>query len=259
MLRPPRRDKQEADGLARGGRKTSLSHPDQQPDGRHMRRRYAFFIGAGLLFLSAILALVVVGKRDGQNADNNNNNSGGESVPAPNLNTDAYTTTSKEFVKTHQANVQVLRHDKSGMTVMTMVPTKDTANDATFGLNFRTIPGNQHGTAHVVEQALFDGSDSYPIKDVFNQLERGSLQTHMDTFTGRDRTSFVVSSRNAADFVNSMRVYLDAVFHPHFVHLENRWIFRQEGWRLEIYNNTDVIIKGYVRESSWRVESVNNE
>jgi hypothetical protein len=248
MLRPPtRRNKQDVDGLIRGGKQTTnLSNPNRDHDGRHMRRRYVFFFGFGLFVVSAIIAVIVVGKRDAGDPAN----SGGDSVPASTLNLKAYTIHKDEFFESHQAQVQVLKHDKSGMTIMTMVTKKDTVNDATFGLNFRTIPDNNHGTAHIVEQALFDGSDHYPVKDVFNQLERGSLQTHMDTFTGRDRTSFVVSSRNAADFVNSMRVYLDAVFHPHFVHPENRWIFRQEGWRLEIFNNTDVIIKGYVRESN---------
>lgn len=252
MLRPPRRDKVESDGLARGGKQTQTSLSNsiggaEEHDGRHMRRRYVFFFGLGLLVVSAGIAALVVGTSGGDNANTSGNGGGGDdSIPAPSptVTSDAYTQTSKAFIETHQANVQVLKHDKSGMTVMTMIPTKDTTNDATFGLNFRTIPDNHHGTAHIVEHALFDGSNQYPVKDVLNQLERGSLQTHMDTFTGKDRTSFVVSSRNKVDFVNSMKVYLDAVFHPNFVHPEGRWIFRQEGWRLEIVNNTDVIIKG---------------
>jgi hypothetical protein len=250
MLRPPRRDKEESDGLVRGGKKTtSLSNPStssQQPDGRRMRRRYVFFLGLGLVFASAMIAFLVVGKRDGRNAnDAAQTNGDGDSVPTLTFNPDSYTVTSEAaFIESHQANVQVLKHGKSGMTVMAMVTT--TSNDATFGLNFRTIPDNQHGTAHVVEQALMDGSDQYPVKDCLNQLERGSLQTYIKTLTGKDRSSFVVSSRNKADFGNSIKVYLDAVFYPQFLHPQGRWIFRQEGWRLEIINTTQVIIKGYV-------------
>ena len=210
-----------------------------------MRRRYVFFVGLGLLLVSAIIAsLVLFGgkKNSGDNGDD------GNSVPTPiKFNSDAYNEISNtNLVESHHATVQVLRHKKSGMTVMTMVTSTD--DDATFGLNFRTIPDNHHGTAHIVEQALMDGSDQYPVKDVLNQLERGSLQTYIKTLTGRDRSSFVVSSRNKADFRHSIQVYLDAVFYPQFVHPQGRWIFRQEGWRLEVLNNTNVIIKGYVKD-----------
>ena len=258
MLRPPRRDKSEgsSDGLARGGKQTTTNLSNSSThDGRHMRRRYVLFFGLGLLVVSAILASVVLfgGKNNETSGGEDGSDGDGNSIPTPIFNTDAYTViSSTPLVESHQANVELLKHTKSGMTVMTMV-TSTSTNDATFGLNFRTIPDNHHGTAHIVEQALMDGSDQYPVKDVLNQLERGSLQTYIKTMTGRDRSSFLVSSRNKADFKHSMQVYLDAVFYPQFVHPQGRWIFRQEGWRLEVINKTEVIIKGYVTQSNHTV------
>ena len=115
-----------------------------------------------------------------------------------------------------------------------------------FGLNFRTVPDNNRGAMHVVDQSLLSGSKNYPIRNPFNQLQRGSLQTYIDSWTHKDRTAFVVASRNKTDFRHSFKVYLDAVFHPLFVQDDQKWIFRQEGWRLEVSDNKDIWLSGYV-------------
>ena len=55
----------------------------------------------------------------------------------------------------------------------------------------------------------------------------------MDSWTDKDRSGFLYSSRNKQDFQNGIHVYLDAVFHPLMLDDEHAWAFRQEGWRLE--------------------------
>jgi Zn-dependent M16 (insulinase) family peptidase len=92
------------------------------------------------------------------------------------------------------------------------------------------------------------GSVNYPVKDPFNQLKRGSLQTYSDTWTERDRTSFVVASKNLADFQNNLKVTIDAVFRPLFIDEKYKWIYRQEGWRLESPDHKHLIINGYVNQ-----------
>ena len=60
-----------------------------------------------------------------------------------------------------------------------------------------------------------------------------------------DKTVYPVSSRNNKDFINLMRVYLDAVFKP--LVIENPNAFYQEGWHYELNNIDDQpIYKGVV-------------
>ena len=131
------------------------------------------------------------------------------------------------------------------MNIVAMIPA-DPFQDATFGINFRTPSNGDDGVQSVVQRAIMAGSVKYPVKDPFNQLKRGSLQTYSDAWTEKDRTSFVVSSRNLADFHNNMKVTIDAVFHPLFIDEKYKWIYRQEGWRLDTVDNKHLLIKGYV-------------
>ena len=61
---------------------------------------------------------------------------------------------------------------------------------------------------------------------------KGSLNTFLNALTFPDKTCYPVASRNSRDFLNLMRVYLDAVFFPS-IH-EKPEIFRQEGWHYEL-------------------------
>ncbi|MBR6425848.1 MAG: insulinase family protein [Oscillospiraceae bacterium] len=61
------------------------------------------------------------------------------------------------------------------------------------------------------------------------ELLKSSVQTFLNAMTMADRTVFPVSSRNDRDFLNLIKVYLDAVFHPMIYHGPER--FLQEGWR----------------------------
>ena len=219
MLRPKRSKKKTTDGVM----KTSLSKP---ADGSALRRKYAI-AGAGLVVI--LIAVIVMVTKSGSNG----------STEVPNSSADIELDMSK-FEELHdydlpnqKATAKIYKHKKSHLQVMAVYP-EDTSGDAVFGLNFRTIPHNNHGTAHVVQRAVFSGSEKYPIKDPFNQLTHGSLQSYIDAFTGRDRTGFVVASRNLKDFRNSIDVFLDSVFKPRAVEEENSWIFRQEAWRVEV-------------------------
>ena len=43
---------------------------------------------------------------------------------------------------------------------------------------------------------------------------KSSMQTFLNAITFPDKTCYPVSSRNWKDFLNLMRVYMDAVLHP---------------------------------------------
>jgi hypothetical protein len=199
-------------------------------DGRQMRRRLALAAAACLLVLGLILFFTVGGGGSSKNDE------------SPDV-SEAYTLLSSQTIDDMQSTVTLYKHEASGMQVVTMIP-KDPDEDATFGINFRTPSESDDGTQYVVENSVLAGSVNYPVKDPFNQIKRGSLQTYMESWTERDRTSFVASTRNLADYKNIMAVMIDAVFHPLFIQEENKWIYRQEGWRLESPDGKALSING---------------
>jgi len=213
-------------------------------DGRMMRIRYAA-MAVGVITVICVLASALSGKKAGFSGTE-----GGVTaddflkIPkTPTAPSDAFEILAHQALDDLKSSVAVYRHKKSGMKIVTMIPA-DPYQHATFGINFRTPSERNDGAQVVVEKAILAGSVNYPVKDPFNQLKRGSLQTYSDTWTERDRTSFVVSSRNVADFRNNLKVTIDAVFHPLFIDEKYKWIYRQEGWRLETPDNKHLIING---------------
>ncbi len=134
------------------------------------------------------------------------------------------------------------RHKKSGARVLVV---KNSDENKVFFIGFRTPPEDSTGVAHIVEHTTLCGSDKFPVKDPFIELAKGSLNTFLNAFTYPDKTVYPVASCNDKDFANLMDVYLDAVFHPNFYHDER--IFRQEGWRYELFDEKeDIKLNGIV-------------
>jgi len=131
-----------------------------------------------------------------------------------------------------QADLVVYYHKKTYTEVMTLVP-DDIEQDSVFGISFRTLPESDNGVAHILMRSVLDGSKKFPLKDPFDELRRGSLQTYLKQFIFGDRTVYTCASRNSKDFSNLIAVNLDAVFDPSILQEHGSWIFRQEGWRLE--------------------------
>jgi hypothetical protein len=225
---------------------------EASPDGRKLRRKYAIGAAVALVVLAVIIGVVASNSNTGEASSSNSASAGSgpkefdpDKTPyeVPKTPTSAYELVSSDIIEESQAAVAVYKHTKTGMPVLTMIP-KDPNQDATFGINFRTPTEQDDGAQYVVENMVLAGSKNYPVKDPFNQVERGSLQTYWDTWINRDRTSFVVASRNLADFQNNIKVMIDAVFHPLFVDPEHKWIYRQEGWRIESPDGKHLKING---------------
>ena len=99
---------------------------------------------------------------------------------------------------------------------------------------FRTLPFDDSGVFHILEHSVLCGSKHFPVKEPFVELMKGSLNTFLNALTFPDKTCYPVASRNGRDFLNLMRVYLDAVFFPS-IH-EKPEIFQQEGWHYELHD-----------------------
>ena len=122
-----------------------------------------------------------------------------------------------------------MRHLKSGALLAWLDNNED---NKLFSVAFKTLPWDDTGVFHILEHSVLAGSEGYPVKEPFLDLLKSSMNTFLNAMTFPDKTMYPVSSRNEQDFINLMRVYLDAVFRP--LIYKNESIFRQEGWHFEL-------------------------
>ncbi|MDZ7345468.1 MAG: insulinase family protein [candidate division KSB1 bacterium] len=146
------------------------------------------------------------------------------------------------YVPEVNAECLYFEHVRSGAHLI-----KIAAADAnkTFSIAFKTLPNSDAGTPHILEHAVLNGSQNFPVKSPFDVLAKGSLNTFLNAMTGNDFTIYPVASMNEKDYFNLMHVYLDAVFFP-LIYQEPR-ILMQEGWHHELTDrNAEVVYRGVV-------------
>lgn len=153
----------------------------------------------------------------------------------------AYTLIKKENLEEYKSIGYLLSHNKTKARVMVL--TNDD-NNKVFNIGFRTPPADDSGIPHIMEHSVLCGSKSFPAKDPFVELCKGSLNTFLNAMTYSDKTVYPVASLNKKDFHNLMHVYLDAVFYPNIYDREE--IMMQEGWHYEIDDNGDLFVNGVV-------------
>ena len=134
-----------------------------------------------------------------------------------------------------------LEHEKSGARLVWLERQEE---NKTFCIAFRTLPSNDTGVFHILEHSVLCGSDRYPVKEPFVELMKSSMKTFLNAMTYPDKTVYPVSSRNHKDFLNLLRVYMDAVLHP--LIYSKPEIFRQEGWHYEMPEDGNPSYKGVV-------------
>jgi len=135
---------------------------------------------------------------------------------------------------------RLYRHSATGAEMLSLL--NDDENKV-FSINFRTTPQDSTGVAHILEHAVLNGSENYPVKEPFVELIKGSLKTFVNAFTFPDKTCYPVASQNLQDFYNLIDVYMDAVLHP----LIAPHILDQEGWHYGVDEDTgELVYKGVV-------------
>lgn len=130
-------------------------------------------------------------------------------------------------------NLREIVHEPTGAQVI-HIDYPDPEN--VFCISFKTLPENSNGVAHILEHTVLCGSEKYPVKDPFFFMQRRSLNTFMNAFTGNDFTAYTASSQIPEDFYNLFDVYLDATFFP----LLKKESFLQEGIRVELSDPADL-------------------
>lgn len=142
---------------------------------------------------------------------------------------EAYELLKSTFIDEINSDAYILRHKKSGARIMLL---SNDDNNKVFSIGFRTPPEDNTGLPHILEHSVLCGSDKYPVKEVFVELCKGSLNTFLNAMTYPDKTVYPVASCNDKDFVNLMDVYLSSVLHPSIY--DHPEIFMQEGWHYEL-------------------------
>ena len=138
----------------------------------------------------------------------------------------------------------VMYHMRHERTRLELVWIKRDEENCTFGIAFPTLPEDDTGVFHILEHSVLCGSERYPTKEPFVELMKTSMNTFLNAMTFPDKTYYPISSRNPKDFLNLMRVYLDAVFRP-LIYSKSE-IFRQEGWHYELDAEGRLSRKGVV-------------
>lgn len=121
----------------------------------------------------------------------------------------------------------IYRHHETGAEVLALA--SDESNK-TFAVGFATYPEDDTGVAHILEHMVLAGSESYPVRDPFFEMIKSSPAGFLNAMTYPDRTIYPFATENEQDYLNLMRVYLDAVFRPRLT----RETFDQEAWHLEL-------------------------
>lgn len=150
-----------------------------------------------------------------------------------------YELLSEQELPDHNARGLLYRHKKTGCEVF-HVSNDDREN--LFAFSFKTVPEDSTGVAHILEHTVLNGSESFPVKDPFLMLLKGSVNTFLNAMTFPDKTIYPASSTVEQDLFNMMEVYGDAVFFPQL----KRQLFRQEGHRLEFDDEGKLNLTGVV-------------
>ncbi len=152
--------------------------------------------------------------------------------------THRFTLIREEIISDIHVHVRIYSHPSGA----TFVSVHNDDENKVFAVNFRTLPADSTGIAHILEHSVLCGSTHYPVKSPFIELVKGSLNTFLNAMTYPDKTIYPVASTNLKDLYNLVDVYMDAVFHP----ILDEDTLRQEGWRYEFDENDKLTYKGVV-------------
>ena len=130
-------------------------------------------------------------------------------------------------------------HEKTGAKLLHL-HSEDREN--LFSIGFRTPPRDSTGVPHILEHSVLAGSEHYPLKEVFNELVSGTLQTFINAFTYPDKTIYPVASMEKRDFFNLAGIYADLVLRPRLL----KETFLQEGHHYEFTESGELTVSGIV-------------
>ena len=132
------------------------------------------------------------------------------------------------------ADIVLFEHQKTGAKLMYI------ANDDTeraFELTFLTQAIDNTGLPHVFEHSTLDGSEKYPSKALFFNLNYQTYNTYMNAYTQAHMTGYPIASLSEAQLLKLADFYTDSCLHP--MVLEDESIYREEAWRYRLNSPED--------------------
>lgn len=144
------------------------------------------------------------------------------------------------------------RHKATGAEV---IYNDNNSDRREFVLGFKTPPVDSKGANHVLEHALFCGSEKYPTKNIMHYIQNGTSSLYLNGVTADDCTYYLISTSNQTEYYNMIDVYMNGIFHPLFLTDEN--IFKQQGIRIE-YADGKAQYNGVVY-NELRIKNLNTE
>lgn len=140
------------------------------------------------------------------------------------------------------ATVYEMEHLKSGATLAWIDRDEEIKS---FVIGFKTIPEDDTGAFHILEHSVLSSNEKYPLKELFIELIKGTLNSVMDAFTSIDHTAYLFSTRNDKEYLNLVDMEMNCVLHPGI--FSTPYIFMQEGWHHELHSKDEApIYKGVV-------------
>ena len=133
---------------------------------------------------------------------------------------------SLEPLEEYQAQGLSFKHRRTGCEIFHLF--RDDPENF-FAFVFKTPPPDNAGVPHILEHSVLSGSRRYPLKDPFQAMMKGSINSFLNAMTYSEKTVFPAASPSEKDYFNLFRVYADSVFFP----LLKKEIFQQEGYHLE--------------------------
>ena len=77
-----------------------------------------------------------------------------------------------------------------------------------FAIGFKIPPTDSKGANHVLEHALFCGSEKYPTKNLLHYIQNGLSSLILNGVTADDCTYYLINTENQTEYFNMIDVYL---------------------------------------------------
>lgn len=134
-------------------------------------------------------------------------------VYAKDLTKTGFELTDKQVSEALGGTVYRFTHKKTGAQVVWV---DNNADNREFALGFKTPPVDSKGANHVLEHALFCGSEKYPTKNIMHYIQNGTSSLYLNGVTADDCTYYMIKTKNQTEYYNMIDVYLNGIFHPMF-------------------------------------------
>ncbi|PHV72322.1 hypothetical protein CS063_02270 [Sporanaerobium hydrogeniformans] len=137
-----------------------------------------------------------------------------------------------------QDTVHTYQHLGTGAQILWI---ENDSKEYGFAVGVKTPTINSTGVNHIIEHAIFTGSEAYPSPQLFFEASAAYPSLYMNALTSSDRTFYPFSTPYMPCYKALVKIYLDSLFRPNF--LKEPSSFYEEGFH---YNPNTKSLGGVV-------------